>query len=164
MNQWVDYITNNTVIEEAEANIGSNPGSCGYLNSIVTAFVVIEDPYEDQSLEAGEEGAGVMIKGVPLNDIEVRFIADGGDMYKLSDVPGSVPPLSNPHLTRTDDRGKTEIKWRTPLPTFCNFDITYRLSADIGVSRAYTAVSFMVPAWASTEETTDDDDDDDDVK
>jgi hypothetical protein len=143
----------------ARLAISNTPGACGYNNSIVTAFVEKYTYGSAGDTESSEtEGStGGALGGEPMNDIELRFIAYDGEMYKLSDDPKLLPPLANPYVTRTDDRGKSEIKYRVPRPVACDFEYTYLLEADIGVSKAWVQIEFTVEE-ATEEDVTDDDD------
>jgi hypothetical protein len=144
-NLWIDLTLDTEVLFQARGDIGSNIGSCGYLNTIVAAFVTLSTS-SGSTGDSGGDTVGGSLSGTPLNDIEVRFIAQGGELYELADVPSQIPPLANPYVTATDDRGKAEVKYRTPLPTVCGSTITYVLSADIGVSQAAMSVNFTVDA------------------
>ena len=161
-NYWLTFAENRQVLLEAQTNISITVGACGYLNTIISAFVTKPDVSEgaggQSGITEGSEGSGGYIRGIPMNDIEVRFIAEGGELYKLSDIPSDIPPLANPYVTRTDDRGKAEVKYRTPLPTLCDYTQSYILSADIGVSISFYQLDFTVEA-GEEEEGADDDDD-----
>jgi hypothetical protein len=164
-NYWVNYIEDDDVISEAQANITATPGACGYMNSIISAFVLSAGSSTTGTAATG--GTQGSVSAQPMNDIELRFIAEGGEMYKLSDVPGDVPPLSNPYVTKTDERGKAEVKYRTELPTFCGYQNSFTLSADIGVARTFLTLDFVVEESGetlgddTTDDTTDDTGDDD---
>lgn len=158
---WIDFIEDNVAQTTAQSTIGANLGSCGYMNTIVSAFVTLPGSSDSESgYEGGDGATGGTISGEVMNGIEVRFISQGGEMYKLSDIPGDIAPLANPYVTETDERGKADVKYRTPLPTFCDTTLSYVLSGDIGVSQAFMTISYMVDA--SNADATDDDDDDDD--
>ena len=162
-NYWLVFAEDRNVLRQAQANISVTPGACGYLNTIVSAFVTMAEEIGTSGggsagATAGSGTSGGEIEGIPLNDIEVRFIAEGGEMYKLSDLPSQVPPLANPYMTATDDRGKADIKYRTPLPTFCDYTRSFILSADIGVSIAYYQLDFTVASSTGGLEGDDDDD------
>ena len=158
--RWIDYTQMPSVLNKARVDISSIPGACGYNNSIIRAFAIM--PGSEGGEGGHNEGMdGSILYGTPLNGIQLRFVALGGELYKLSDVPSQVPPLANPYVSKTDKRGKSEIKYRTPLPRYCNSAEIFFLEADIGVSISQFKVEYQVTAGTDTT-TTDDDDDDDD--
>lgn len=153
---WKQGLANDKYLNNFRDEIALEVGSCGSLNNIVTAFAYLPASTGSTTGATGEN-AGTSLTGEVLNDIEVRFIAVNGEMYRLSDISGAVPPLANPYLTRTDDRGKAELKYLTQFPTVCGSTTTYILSADLGVSKTEMSITFTVTA-ETEEEATDDDD------
>lgn len=155
---WVDFADDEKNQEDYAKMILGDEDACGSLNNIITAYVSNE--VSTSTTTGSEEGATVG-SAEAMNDVEVRFIAINGEMYKLSDISGSVPPLANPYITRTDDRGKAEVKYLTHFPTSCGSVVTYILQADVGISQASVTYEFQVEdAETSDDDTTTDDDDD----
>ncbi len=132
--------------------LSTKSGRCGYANDIVSALVT-------RGISSDSATGSTAVE--PLNDVEVRWIADGGEMYEVDDVPGDVAPLANPHYSRTDERGVSEIKYRLPFPATCGSTYTYNLTADIGVDMAFFKATFTVEE--PPEETDDDTSGDDDT-
>lgn len=136
-------------------------GRCGYYEMIITAMVV----------KGGEAAQSETAQSIEtLNDIEVRWIVtNGAELYELADIPGEIPPLANPYITRTDDRGLIEVKVRVPLPNLPGSQSDYLISADIGVDASTFEIQMIAEDVSDEGTTTDDDDaadddaDDDDV-
>lgn len=124
-------------------------GECGYYEQILVALV---------SRASGSSTSTDVIAGVPLNGVEVRWVTQGRflELYELSDVPGEIPPLANPYMDESDDRGITELKVRFPMPVAPGSTIDRIVTVDIGVDMASYKFTF------TTEEgdTTSGDDDD----
>jgi len=127
-NQWTDYCAIIDVLRDVGTYIQSKEGRCGYKSFIITAIVTGEA--KQLIAEGGDEVA------TPMNGVEVRWITSGGEMYELDDVPGTIPPLSNPFYDETDERGLSDIKLRVPLPNGCGYEVDYVIDASIGVSTA----------------------------
>ncbi len=130
-------------------------GDCGYYEQILVAIV---------SRASGSSASTDVIAGVPLNGVEVRWVSQGAglELYELADVPGDIPPLANPYMDETDDRGVTELKVRFPNPVRTGVSGDLIVTVDIGVDLA--AYKFTVTAEESdTTSGGDDDASDDDV-
>ncbi|MBZ0273538.1 hypothetical protein K8I61_15980 [bacterium] len=161
---WVDFV-DQSVGGGASATFGdlarnalSTPGRCGYYEMIIAAFVFIPPTAGDQA------GGTTTLVGEPMNDVEVRWIADPGmEMYEPQDVPGEIAPLANPFETRTDDRGLAELKIRVPLPVLPDTQSDYLIQADIGVDRAVYEIEMVGEDVDESTTTTDDDAADDDA-
>lgn len=104
-------------------------GDCGYYEQILVAIV---------TRSSGSSASTDVIAGVPLNGVEVRWVTQGEflELYELADVPGDIPPLANPYLDETDDRGVTELKTRFPIPIAAGVSGDYIVTVDIGVDLA----------------------------
>jgi len=146
---WIETCENRRNKTKARNAIRSKPGRCGYINYLVSAVV------QSAAEVIVTEGQEAISK--PMNNVEVRWVANGGDMYMPSDIPGQIEPLSNPYYDESDDRGLSEIKYRVPIPTGCGDNITYELWADIGVDIDKVKINMVV------DDSTDEDDDDDDT-
>jgi hypothetical protein len=105
---------------------------------------LVQGPATTTIAEGGQEVTN------PLNNIEVRWTAMGGELYLPADIPGEVPPLSNPFYDKTGETGLSEIKWRIALPTACGEGMTYRIGASIGTA----AASFQSDITVETAEET----------
>ncbi|MCB1152031.1 MAG: hypothetical protein H6684_06050 [Deltaproteobacteria bacterium] len=150
-NEAGNNIADTQVADRVRNNLLSNPGSCGYYEFITTAIVYLAG----SSTTSASSSTNVD----PMNDVEVRWVVtSGAELYQLSDDSSSVPPLANPYLTETDDRGLSEVKVRVPLPTKASDSISYFVSADIGISASEFEINMV--SEDLTEDTTDDDDDD----
>jgi len=114
----------------------STPGSCGYADWLVSAYV--------------QSGGGTMGLGAPLNKVEVEWIAAGGELYLIDDVPGQIQPLANPYYAETDERGISQIKYHTALPNSCGQTLSYVLAADIGVANARETFDYAAGTASET--------------
>lgn len=149
-NYWIMTCENRLYGAAARDYIRSKAGRCGYINYLISAVV------QSSAEVISTEGTEAVTR--PMNDVEVRWVANGGEMYMPADIPGEIEPLGNPFYDQTDDRGLSEIKYRIPIPTRCGDEISYSLAADIGVDASVAEFKMAV------EDSTEEDDDDDDSK
>ncbi|MCC6158032.1 MAG: hypothetical protein IT350_08255 [Deltaproteobacteria bacterium] len=154
---WCDY-TLTPISEGSSETLGAlaaifEEGECGYYEQILVAIV---------SRSSGSSASTDVVAGVPLNGVEVRWVTQGPlfELYELSDVPGEIPPLANPYMDETDDRGITELKVRFPLPIAAGSQIDRIVTVDIGVDVA--SYKFTVTTEEGDTSTGDDDDATDD--
>ncbi len=155
---WCNY-TLTPIGDNSEETLGGlaaifDDGECGYYEQILVAIV---------SRSSGSSTSTDVIAGVPLNGVEVRWVTQGPliELYELSDVPGEIPPLANPYMDETDDRGITELKVRFPLPIAPGTQIDRIVTVDIGVDAA--SYKFTVTTEEGDTSTSDDDASDDDA-
>lgn len=152
LSYWLTYCEMPKNKLQAQNTLRAKEGSCGYQYWLVSALVQAATSTSTSSASTGGSSSA-STGSVPMNDIEVRWVTTGGDLYKPEDVPGAVAPLANPYYDRTDDRGISEVKYRIPNPNVCGAEMTYQLSADVGT--AVAGVKFTITAGEST--STDDD-------
>jgi hypothetical protein len=138
----------------------TNLPDCGSVFYLIPALVTLNEFTVTQSSTVSSTSTA---GGEPQDNVQVRWVAQGGGMYKPSDVVGAVPPLSNPFYDRTDDRGLSEIKYQVSHPTTCGDTVNYTIGADIGVSAASLTISEVVATSTTTvdDDTVSDDDNDD---
>jgi hypothetical protein len=147
--KWRTYCEASDNLQRAYDYISSKEGRCGYQNLIISALVT----KQQQTASTGQTAATE-----PLNDVQVRWIAQGGELYEIGDVPGEVAPLANPHYDSTDERGISEVKYRLPFPNLCGSLIDYILTADIAVAQASVTLEFSVAEPATDDDVSVDDD------
>ena len=133
-------------------NIIPNDG-CGVLNNLVSAMVVA--PSLGNTVD--NLNADVVSGSIPMNDVEVRFTAYQGYLYKLADDPSAVAPLAIPYLAATGDRGTVELKVLFDEPTACGESYDVVVVADT----SHTASKITITVDSDAAETTGETDDDD---
>lgn len=126
-NAWITACKDGGVFEDAQNYIRSERGTCGYISYLVSSVV------EGVGAEVIAEGGETVTS--PLNGVEVRWTVSAGELYKPSDIPTEVLPLSNPYYDESDERGLSEVKYRIPLPVRCDVTQYYMITSSIGVSQ-----------------------------
>jgi len=145
-NAWITACKDANVFEDARNFIRANRGTCGYISYLVSSVV------QGEATEVIAEGFEAISS--PLNGVEVRWNVSAGELYKPSDIPGEVAPLSNPFYDESDERGLSEVKYRIPLPVRCDVTQVYQITTSIGVSSDAAKITVTVTdAEGTTEET-----------
>ncbi|MDP8224697.1 MAG: hypothetical protein P9L99_15160 [Candidatus Lernaella stagnicola] len=128
---------------EAKNFIRSAEGKCGFVSYLISA--VVQGPASLVIAEGSEEVTD------PLNGVEVRWTVAGGELYLPADIPGDVPPLSNPFYDESNDRGISETKYRIAVPNQCGAEVSYSITASIGVAADTSLITLTVADSENTD-------------
>ncbi len=144
---------------KANESFKQQAAGCGNREIILTAVVFAGS----DSGDAASSTTSSTSFGEVFNDIEVRWTTIGQDvsLYELADVPGTIAPLGELYIDRTNDRGISEIKATWPLPVTPGSKVSYGVRADIGYDGDVYQEEYTVDE--TTDTATDDDATDDDA-